>query len=200
MKRRISNTGFTEFSFSRASDHLILRSRVSRYRRNTVEQERKRRWIVSRTHVQRCIYPAVSSLSLSSLLKSDRPRASTRPSLLYVIAMEGMGTGLRGHRIPTSVFPPRCAITHHRSTRRTPSSLALVLFPSLSSSLSFSPSSSLFTISLHALVLSRRPSSLARSSSSSLVLFQGTRLLYAKLRRPSAARTQNVPAGHWKAR
>ena len=47
------------------------------------------------------------------------PTGSTRPSLLYVIAVEGMGTGLRGHRIPTSVFPPRCAITHHRGTRRT---------------------------------------------------------------------------------
>lgn len=37
-----------------------------------------------------------------------------RPSLLYVIAVEGMGTGLRGHQVPTSVFPPRCAITHRQ--------------------------------------------------------------------------------------
>lgn len=27
--------------------------------------------------------------------------------------MEGMGTGLRGYQVPTSVFPPRCAITHN---------------------------------------------------------------------------------------
>lgn len=58
------------------------------------------------------------------------PTGSTRPSLLYVIAVEGMGIGLRGHRIPTSVFPPRCAITHHRGTRRTElsSSCSLSIF------------------------------------------------------------------------
>lgn len=52
------------------------------------------------------------------LAKVRSPTGSMRPSLLYVIAVEGMGTGPRRHRVPTSVFPPRCAITHRRDTRR----------------------------------------------------------------------------------
>ena len=94
------------------------------------------------------------------------PTGSTRPSLLYVIAVEGMGTGLRGHRIPTSVFPPRCAITHHRGTRRT----------ELSTSCSPSIFISLLSLSLsfYSRSFSRRPSSLAHSSSFvPLVLFPG---------------------------
>lgn len=47
------------------------------------------------------------------LAKVRSPTGSMRPSLLYVIAVEGMGTGPRGYQVPTSVFPPRCAITHN---------------------------------------------------------------------------------------
>lgn len=141
LKRRISDPGFTEFSFSRASNLLILRSRLSRCRRKERDRARQsKRDGGSSLGPYTRLYDAIVVptpryfLFLSSPLKSDRPRASTRPSLLYVIAVEGMGTGLRGHRIPTSVFPPRCAITHHRGTRRT----------ELSSSCSLSISISLF--------------------------------------------------------
>lgn len=74
------------------------------------------------------------------LTKVRSPTGSMRPSLLYVIAVEGMGTGLRGHRVPTSVFPPRCAITHRRNTRRGEPALSHTLFLSLSFSRSRSRS------------------------------------------------------------
>ena len=69
---------------------------------------------------------------MSSLFLAEvrSPTGSMRPSLLYVIAMEGMGTGLRGYQVPTSVFPPRCAITHndeiHREENRSPSLVAVL--------------------------------------------------------------------------
>lgn len=77
------------------------------------------------------------------LAKVRSPTGSMRPSLLYVIAVEGMGTGPRGHRVPTSVFPPRCAITHHVGIHGEKSCLSPSLSLSSSPLLSLSRSRSL---------------------------------------------------------
>lgn len=106
--------------------------------------------IYMRIHVYIYLYICIPSylprgvfLSLF-LAKVRSPTGSMRPSLLYVIAVEGMGTGPRGHRVPTSVFPPRCAITHHvgihgeKSCLSPSLSLSIFLFVALALSISFS--------------------------------------------------------------